>query len=145
MADQKWAVGTQGRFWMYVRSSFWKRPTGTYSILFWNDLAQLNGKKNASGVVHLPIQRVLHVGHLNSFLELGDGNLTAKTQKNQMSEGLPGVGGEGVLRFIQIDRCIRSCSHTMRVPSSKHTVTTPWARLDGLNFVSMHRILERLA
>ena len=31
----------------------------------------------ARGVGHLPIQRVLHVGHLNSFLELGDGNLTA--------------------------------------------------------------------
>ena len=35
----------------------------------------------------LHIQQVLHVGHMNSFLELGDGNLTAKNWKIQMSGG----------------------------------------------------------
>ena len=33
------------------------------------------------------------MGHLNSFLELGDGNLTAKNRKIQMPEGLPGGRG----------------------------------------------------
>ena len=46
-------------------------------------------KKYDPGVGHLPIQWVLHVGHLNSFLELGDG----------------GDGGVGMLR-LQIDRCL---------------------------------------
>ena len=65
----------------------------------------VNSKKNSPGMGHLPIQQVLHVGHLNSFLELGVGNVTAKNQKIQMSGGLPGGVGEGMLR-LQIDRCI---------------------------------------
>ena len=44
---------------------------------------------------HLPIQWVLHVGHLNSFLEVRDGNLTAKNQNVQMPGGLcPGGRGD---------------------------------------------------
>ena len=49
-------------------------------------------KKNAPGVGHLPIQQVLHVGHLNSFLELGDGNVTAK---NSNARGIARGGGGG--------------------------------------------------
>ena len=41
----------------------------------------------------LPIQQVLHVGHLNSFLELGDWNLTDKNVKIQMPGGGGGGGG----------------------------------------------------
>ena len=51
---------------------------------------------------HFPFQQVLHVSHLNSFLELGDGNLTAKNRKIQMPGGLPGGGG---MLMLQIDRC----------------------------------------
>ena len=40
---------------------------------------------------HLPIQRVLHMGYLNSVSDPGDGNLTAENKKIQM----PGGGGEG--------------------------------------------------
>ena len=53
------------------------------------------------------IQRVLHVGHLNSFLDLGDGDLSAKNRKLQMPVGLP---GRGMLR-LQIDRCINNYNH----------------------------------
>ena len=42
------------------------------------------------------------MGHLNSFLELGDGNLTAK---NSNARGVARREG-GMLR-LQIDRCIR--------------------------------------
>ena len=69
-------------------------------------------KNNAPAVGHLPI----HVGHLNSFLELGDGNLTAKNRKVQMPGGggmlLP--GGLRVLR-LQSDRYI-SQLETLRYP-----------------------------
>ena len=44
-------------------------------------------KKNGQGMGHLPIQRVLHVGHLNSVLDPGEGNLTAENKKNQMPGG----------------------------------------------------------
>ena len=40
-------------------------------------------------------QQVLHVGRLNSFLDLGDGNLTAKNRKIQMPGGAAGGGGGG--------------------------------------------------
>ena len=33
------------------------------------------------------------MGHLNSFLELGDGNLITKNRKTQMPGGVAGVGG----------------------------------------------------
>ena len=52
--------------------------------------------KKCPGVGHLPIQWVLHVGHLNSFLELGDGNLTAKF-------GCP--RGRAMLKLQIIDTC----------------------------------------
>ena len=42
---------------------------------------------------HLPIQRVLHVGHLNSVSDLGEGNLTAENKKIQMPRGVPGGRG----------------------------------------------------
>ena len=42
----------------------------------------------------MPIQWVLHVGHLNSVLELGEGNLTAENNKIQMPRGLPRGGGD---------------------------------------------------
>ena len=51
-------------------------------------------KKNGPGVGHLPIQRVLHVGHL-----------TAENKKIQMPGGVPGGGG---MLMLQIDRCISS-------------------------------------
>ena len=51
---------------------------------------------------HLPIQRVLHVGHLNSVLDPGEGNLTAENKKNQMPGGVPGGG----MLMLQIDRHI---------------------------------------
>ena len=79
-------------------------------------------KKNAPRMGHLPIQWVLqlHVGHLNSFLELRDGNLTAKNQKVQMPGGLP-PGGR-----LQIDWCI-SHVHCMldRLTSESHSEGTP--------------------
>ena len=74
----------------------WKRPTGTYSMLFWNDLAQLNGKKKCPRGEAFAHLAGLHVGHLNSFLELWDGNLTAKNRKVQMSGRLRGEGGRNV-------------------------------------------------
>ena len=43
---------------------------------------------------HLPIQRVLHVGHLNSLSDLREGNLTAKNKKNSNAWGCArGAGG----------------------------------------------------
>ena len=69
---------------------FKERLTGTYSKLFGNNRScPVNAVNNDPGVGHLPIQRDLHVGHLNSFLELGEGNLTAKNWKFQMLGGLP--------------------------------------------------------
>ena len=59
-------------------------------------------EKNGSGVGHLPIQRVLHVGHLNSVSDPGEGNLTAENKKIQMPRGVPGGG----MLMLQIDRCI---------------------------------------
>ena len=50
--------------------------------------------QNGPGVGHLPIQCVLHVGHLNSVLDLGEGNLTAENNKIQMPRGLPRGGGD---------------------------------------------------
>ena len=44
------------------------------------------------------------MGHLNSVLELGEGNLTAENNKIQMPRGLP--GGRGGMLMLQIDRCI---------------------------------------
>ena len=66
----------------------WKRPTGT-SILFWNNLAQLNGKIKCP--THVPIQWVLHVGHSNSILELGDGHLSSKIEIFKCPGGEGGV------------------------------------------------------
>ena len=51
----------------------------------------------------MPMQRVVHVGHLNSFLGVGDGNLTAKNRQIQIQGRLP---GEGRVLRLQIDRCI---------------------------------------
>ena len=42
---------------------------------------------------HLPIQQVLNVGHLNSFLELGGGNLTTKTENFKCPGSCPPGGG----------------------------------------------------
>ena len=68
MADQIWAVA--------------------YCLA--NRSCPVNAVNNDPGVGHLPIQRDLHVGHLNSFLELGEGNLTAKNWKFQMLGVCPG-------------------------------------------------------
>ena len=59
---------------------------------------------NVPGVGHLPIQLVLHMGHLNSFLELGDRNLTAKNRKVQMPRGVGGI--TNAWGTLQIDRYI---------------------------------------
>ena len=61
------------------------------------------GKTMAQGgAFELPIQWALHLGHLNNFLQLGEGNLTAENRKVQMPGGLR---GGGKLK-VQIDRCI---------------------------------------
>ena len=52
-------------------------------------------KKNGPGVGHLPIQRVLHVGHLNSVSDPGEENLTAENKKNSNARGCARGGGGG--------------------------------------------------
>ena len=70
-------------------------------------------KKNAPRMGHLPIQWVLqlHVGHLNSFLELRDGNLTAKNQKVQM----PGGDVEVTIRSVHKSHALHAGSTYKRV------------------------------
>ena len=49
--------------------------------------------ENGPGVGHLAIQWALHLGHFNSFLKIGEGNLTTENRKVQMPRGLTGEGG----------------------------------------------------
>ena len=53
--------------------------------------------------------QALHVGHLNSFLELGEGNLTTKNRKVQM----PRRGND---LKLQIDPCIMFGAGHVRTP-----------------------------
>ena len=59
-------------------------------------LPAYDSKKNGPGIGHLPIQQGLHVGHLNSFLELGEGNLTAKNRTVKMPRSNCPEGGVGL-------------------------------------------------
>ena len=63
---------------------------------------------------HLLIQRVLRVGHLISFLELGTANLTAKNRKIQIPGDCP--GGRGLR--LQIDKCISFRTFCAATPNS---------------------------
>ena len=54
-------------------------PTGTNSMLFWKDYAELNGKKNiAQQWGSCPSSGAYMWGFLTGFVEMGDGHLTKK-------------------------------------------------------------------
>ena len=76
----------------------WKRPTGTYSVLFWNDLPSfINGKKKCprGGVFAHPAS--LTCGAFEQLFGTGWREFDPQNRKIQMPGGLPWWG-------LQIDR-----------------------------------------